>query len=403
MSLIPESNAGFITFEHEFYLMKKVLFPILLLLSGSMAGQVANPYYQSIVAGVKYDSILTHLQHFESLGTKTPSSQALRNTCTWLESAYNAMGYTDVVRDTFSSGGNTLYNLIVSKTGSDYPNTWVILCGHYDSKNGPGTNDNGSGVSVILEVARLLQTVSTRYSVRFINFTGEESGYLGSDHYVTHSVIPANMDIRLVFNIDEVGGVAGSTNNMVTCEYDNSSPSSNNSVSQAFTDTLENLTLLYSALQTQQSYAYGSDYMPFQSNGEIITGFYESNESSYVHSSSDLLSHLDTSYVYEIARAACGAALYFAQAYQLVVNVPSSDSFIAGTFPNPFNDQVRFVLQFADNGQVQIFSADGRLVYESDFSSERFTCDLSTLNAGAYYYRITGSDGISASGSLLKY
>ena len=77
-------------------------------------------------------------------------------------------------------------------------------------------------MACILEMARVMQNVPTDYSVKFINFTGEEEGLNGSQHFVDAVVNATNpkMDIKLVFNIDEVGGVAGLTNNTITCERD---------------------------------------------------------------------------------------------------------------------------------------------------------------------------------------
>ena len=52
---------------------------------------------------------------------------------------------------------------------------------------GPGINDNGSGSATILEIAEQMTKVKPRNQVRFIWFGAEESGLLGSDHYVTAS------------------------------------------------------------------------------------------------------------------------------------------------------------------------------------------------------------------------
>ncbi len=69
-----------------------------------------------------------------------------------------------------------------------------------------GANDNASGVSVILEVARVLQQYHTSadYHIVFIAFSGEEEGLLGSKWYVDHPMFPLN-DIVGVINLDMVG------------------------------------------------------------------------------------------------------------------------------------------------------------------------------------------------------
>ena len=296
--------------------MRKIIYLLTLsFLSNSTYSQTYNPYYGSIVGNYNADTILTYLNEFEELGIKELGTSALDNTQNWLLDKYNNYGYTDITVDPFSYFGNSTANVIVKKEGCTYPNTYVIVDGHYDTRNGPGTNDNGTGTAIILEMARLLKDVQTEYSILFIHFSGEEDGLKGSQHYVDNTVIPQNMDIKVVFNIDEVGGVNGMTNNTIVCEQDEGAPTANNAQSSIYTNELATCVGLYSSLSTEISYAYASDYMPFEDNGEIITGFYEKNESPYPHTINDSLSKMDPVYAHEVGKAAMGGTLHFAQAF----------------------------------------------------------------------------------------
>jgi Zn-dependent M28 family amino/carboxypeptidase len=72
-----------------------------------------------------------------------------------------------------------------TKTG-DKEKTLVVGA-HLDSVvEGPGINDNGSGSATILEVAEEMAEakVKPRQKVRFAFWGAEESGLLGSTHYV---------------------------------------------------------------------------------------------------------------------------------------------------------------------------------------------------------------------------
>ena len=80
--------------------------------------------------------------------------------------------------------GTKEYNLknIICKKDGNY-NKAILLCAHYDSRmnkkddytsRAPGANDNASGVSAILETARILYDVPTEYSIQFVLFSGEE-------------------------------------------------------------------------------------------------------------------------------------------------------------------------------------------------------------------------------------
>lgn len=82
-----------------------------------------------------------------------------------------------------------VYNVIADIPGTEKPEEMVIVSGHLDSWDGPGsqgTCDNGTGTMVALEAARLLMTAGAepKRTIRFILWTGEEQGLLGSRAYV---------------------------------------------------------------------------------------------------------------------------------------------------------------------------------------------------------------------------
>ncbi|MDP9954801.1 hypothetical protein J2X97_000438 [Epilithonimonas hungarica] len=368
--------------------MRNLLFSVLFL--GFFANsQTFNQDYANVSNMVSQTNINTYLQEFEALGVKTTGSTANNNAYTWLRNKYLSFGYSEaeITKDTFTYSGQSTSNIIVTKTGTKYPNIYVIVCGHYDTITGTGTNDNGSGVSVILELARLLKNVPTEYSIKFINFSGEEQGLLGSQHYV-NSVVNATspkMSIRLVLNIDEVGGIKGQTNDTITCERDeNTSPSSNNSASNTFTQQLINCVTLYSPLKTNLSYAYASDYMPFQANGEIITGLFEYNETPYAHTVNDKYSNLDPLYIYNIAKATTGAVQHFAIASQML-SLDTAKEALTGFIisPNPAKDYIQ--LEFSNNKDQKfsftITSPEGKTVSQTE---NQIRIDISKLPKGVY-------------------
>jgi Zn-dependent M28 family amino/carboxypeptidase len=92
-----------------------------------------------------------------------------------------------------------------TKTGSSAN---VVMAGaHLDSvPEGPGINDNGSGVAAVLETAvRLGPSPQVNNAVRFGFFGGEESGLLGSNNYVQSLNEDALKDIALYLNFDMLG------------------------------------------------------------------------------------------------------------------------------------------------------------------------------------------------------
>ncbi len=90
---------------------------------------------------------------------------------------------------TFTDGPIPVYNTVAEIRGTEKPDEYVIVSAHLDSWNGPGsmgTVDNGTGSSVTLEAARLLMAAGAKpkRTIKFILWTGEEQGLLGSKAWV---------------------------------------------------------------------------------------------------------------------------------------------------------------------------------------------------------------------------
>lgn len=368
--------------------MKNLVFSILFL--GFFANsQTFRQDYANVSNLVSETNIIANLLEFEALGVKTTGSPANNNAYTWLKNKYLSFGYSEsqITKDDFTYNSRATSNIIVTKTGTKYPNTFIIICGHYDTITGPGTNDNGSGVSVILEVARLLQDIPTEYSIKFINFSGEEQGLLGSQHYVNNVVNATSpkMNIRLVLNIDEVGGIKGQTNDTITCERDTSAPSSNNTASNTFTQQLMTCVTLYSPLKTNLSYAYSSDYMPFQANGEVITGLFEYNETPHAHTLNDKYINLDPVYIYNIAKATTGAVQHFAIASPILSTYSPKELVTSFRFyPNPAKDflQLEFLNSRSQKFSFTITNIDGKILSKTENQTR---IDISSLSKGLYF------------------
>ena len=80
-----------------------------------------------------------------------------------------------------------VYNTVADLRGTERPDEFVILGAHLDSWDlATGTTDNGTGSMVVLEAARTLAKLNVRpkRTIRFILFTGEEQGLIGSKEYV---------------------------------------------------------------------------------------------------------------------------------------------------------------------------------------------------------------------------
>src|SRR6185312_12435335 len=95
--------------------------------------------------------------------------------------------------------------------GTARPDSFMVYTAHYDHLGGmgaktyfPGANDNASGISQLLSLARYYAQHPQRYTMAFVCFSGEEIGLLGSQYFSQNPLIPLK-NIRLLMNMDIMG------------------------------------------------------------------------------------------------------------------------------------------------------------------------------------------------------
>jgi hypothetical protein len=77
----------------------------------------------------------------------------------------------------------------------------IVIGGHIDSASPeiPGADDDASGVAVTLELARIFGQAKHESSLVFVAFCGEESGLVGSRHFVKHYPL---QNVALMLQLD---------------------------------------------------------------------------------------------------------------------------------------------------------------------------------------------------------
>ena len=91
------------------------------------------------------------------------------------------------MKNSFSEKPVEVYNTVAEIPGSEKPDEVVMLGAHLDSWDlGTGATDNGTGSMAVLEAARALRKLGLKpkRTIRFVLFTGEEQGLVGSKKYV---------------------------------------------------------------------------------------------------------------------------------------------------------------------------------------------------------------------------
>ncbi|HEY8207239.1 MAG TPA: M28 family peptidase [Myxococcaceae bacterium] len=115
-----------------------------------------------------------------------------------MRSKLEALGYEVSAFDT-EDGLFSTSALIAEKRGTSRPDEVVLVGAHYDAFY-QGADDNNSGVSGVLELARLFSGRAFDRTVRFVGFDLEELGLAGSIRYVASLPREERIVAALVFD-----------------------------------------------------------------------------------------------------------------------------------------------------------------------------------------------------------
>lgn len=156
----------------------------------------------------------------DELQGRDTGSEGIAKAADFIEASFkrnNIKPYFETYLDTLSNVDEVAYNVVGYVEGTDkkLKNEYVILGAHYDHigtlnhENGDsianGANDNASGTTTVLELARHFGTAKTnKRSIIFALFSAEEKGLLGSKH-LAEKLKAQHLDLYVMLNFEMVG------------------------------------------------------------------------------------------------------------------------------------------------------------------------------------------------------
>lgn len=188
-----------------------------------------DPAIAGLVNSVSEQQLLAYVQTLENFGTRNTFSETQRDDFgigaarRWIHDEFLRVngGALQVTYEDFPANidGRTTNqrNVIAILPGIGDHQGAIVISAHYDSRTNdmldgnnlaPGADDNGSGVALLLELARLLSSRSWNQTIIFAAFAAEEQGTFGSRHFVQNSMLSGRR-LDAVINNDIVGGRAG--------------------------------------------------------------------------------------------------------------------------------------------------------------------------------------------------
>jgi len=260
--------------------------------------------------------ILGYLENLTSFGPRETGTEACDQAAHYLYDTFKDMGlavrYHNYTDDRISGS-----NIEATLYGSDSTNIFII-CGHYDSVlAGPGADDDGSGVAAVLAAAEIMRKYEFGHTVRFVAFSGEEQGLIGSRHYA-EDAYNNNESIVAVLNADMIGFTATGSDGIKGKIFENTA-------SEWIVDFTQDISVLYNdyiGIQLfPQGESGGSDHYYFWEYGYDAVFYHEYNFNDYYHSSNDTIAHMNITYSTRFSRLILATLATMAQAPRPVLEI----------------------------------------------------------------------------------
>ncbi|MBZ0300382.1 MAG: M20/M25/M40 family metallo-hydrolase [Anaerolineae bacterium] len=296
--------------------------------STSVANASVNAALINLANEIETDRLMLHVDTLQNFGTRHVNSGYSRSD--WgigAAAAYVTAQFEKIRADSqgrlvvfpypfeLEWGGVTSqpYNIVAFLSGTEEGAGTILIGAHYDSISiafedgtvaAPGANDNATGIAALLELARVLSTRSHRASIMFVAFSAEEVQRQGSRAFVRDYLLPRNIELNLMINMDMIGTPTdgnGAINDKVIRIY---SAGPNESASRQAARTAELIVTelapymsvtLYDAEDREGRYG---DHMSFSEAGYPSIRVVESyDDLSRVHNDRDVIDAVQGAYL----------------------------------------------------------------------------------------------------------
>jgi hypothetical protein len=215
----------------------------------------------------------------------------------WIADQFTALGLVATKPDfampgAGGSGTITRQNVIGTWTGTRYPDEWIVIGAHYDSRNAtlsstvsaPGADDNASGCAGVIELARALLPFKPQRSILFMCYAGEEQGLYGSKRHV--QALQGTGDISKITAVLIMDMIGYSADTHLDAQYESYD------TWQAYMDRFGAAAATYvpDLNVVISTNPFGSDHMPYlQANKQTVLAIeYDYDAYPYYHKSTDL-------------------------------------------------------------------------------------------------------------------
>ncbi len=261
-----------------------------------------SPDIGAIIQQINTTTLTNFVQAIQGFGPHPTGSPTISQVQQYLVSQLSITGLTIQQKPWWEK----LYhgvNIEATLPGTGSAGNILILCAHYDSvRISPGADDDGSGTAAVLAIAQVLSHYRFNCTVRFVFFSGEEQGLLGSSVYAWE----ARRNHENIIGVIALDGVGHSDQNSTAHKiYNNADASArwivqhSQAVAAAYPDLIP-IAVAYGENQPD------SDHQSFLTEGYAAECFREETLDPFYHTSDDTIGHMNLSYLTNVCRDAAG-------------------------------------------------------------------------------------------------
>ncbi len=331
-----------------------------------------------------YIDILQNFENEDGIRTRRDGTQGFEEAVNWTFQKFDSFGL-DVFKQNFTYSEGESYNVIAELPGNDpeLDSQTYILGAHLDSINSegenesaPGADDNGSGIALMLESARILSQYEFDRTIRFAAWGAEELGLHGSSYYASN--IDPEEDMRGKFNYDMVGYSEGDEHAITLHANEESEWMLNHQKEVAETYDVDlNFTYEYNSTETR------SDHASFWDEGYDASLAIETEFNPYYHSEEDTLDKLTIPQITKLTSHAVGTLAHIAEAEIEPPSVEVQTPKRSESWRSNSEEEIRW---YTEKGSGNITGVDLEYSTDNGSSWSNITTDLN--DTGSYLWTI---------------
>ena len=274
-----------------------------------------DPKISTILSMINETMIRNYLTNLLSYGPRLTSNYGCQQAAKYIHEQFATNGLETRYQN-WTGWGNRWHPGIfnsqnVEATLQGISKRTIVFNAHYDTvANTVGADDNGDGVVAVLAAAYVLSHFTFLNTLKFVTFSGEEQGLLGSHTYAKEAY-ENHDDIVVALNADMIGYATNKVNATQVRTYGTEDVSWILDLAQEL-NTTYNLGFTFTRGITKESGRGGSDYFSFVEYGYETVAFFEKDWNQAMHTPHDNFENVNISYLVNTTRLIVATMAYLA-------------------------------------------------------------------------------------------